>query len=120
MYKPNKQLREILVACVKPECLQKVTEDLVHSIMGYNLDNFTIIPDYAVTGKHINLTLSPENFDEVIECGKWYPRDRFDGNPCEYILLEMCMTDYVEASVKDERAHHLWDSTTHFMYIKKP
>ncbi len=119
MYKPNKQLREILVACVKPECLQKATEALISNLFEYNDHRFAISGDVTTTGEDITLFVSPKNFDEVLECGKWYPREKFDDNPCDYILIEVDER-HVHCAHHDCDRHTLWNTTTHFMYIKKP
>ena len=118
MYQPNKQLREILVACVKPKYLQSVTERAIEIILVYDGNKLIIQPHESVTKNSIELELNVTNFDEVLECGKWYDREKFDGNPCDYIVVEQCGDEGVnyDANV----AHALWNSTTHFMYIKKP
>lgn len=120
MFQPNKELRAILVAAVKPESLQVVTEHLISSIMEHNLDYFTISDEFSVTGKYIHLTLSPENFDEVLEFGKWYPREKFDGNPCDQMLLEFDSKGDVISSDRAPWNKGLYSDTVKFMYIKKP
>ena len=126
MYQPNKQLREILVACVKSEHLQQVIERLVESVFVYINDDglFSITPKESVTGKYINIEVDKTNFDEVLECGKWYPREKFDGNPNDYLLVEFDMNDvcglqYI-VSHKGSDLHNLLATANKFMYIKKP
>ena len=121
MFKPNKQLREILVACVKSEHLQRVNERLVESVFVYVNDDglFSIKPEESVTGKYINIEVDKTNFDKVLECGRWYPSELFDGNPCDYILLEINSDGFVDSSSIDLNTF-LHNTTEYFMYVKKP
>ena len=120
MYQPKKQLRAILVACVKPECLQQVIERLIEEVFVYTNDDkmFSIKPEESLTGKYINIEVDANNFNERLTCHKWYPCDRFDGNPEHYGLLELVDEDYCIMSQLGNTV--LYPTTTHFMYIKKP
>ena len=120
MYQPKKQLRAILVACVKPECLQKVVERLIEDVFVYvNEDKiFSIKPEESVTGKYINIEVDKTDFNERLTCFNWYTRDRFDGNPEDYGLLELVDEDYCIVSQLGNKV--LYPDTTHFMYITKP
>lgn len=119
MHQPNKQLRAILVACVKPEKLQKVTESLISTVFEYNGDYFIIGADVSITGGNITLVVSPKNFDEVLELGKWYDREKFDGNPCNHILIEIDKNGCASGSYSIGN-NGLWEDTVMFMYIKRP
>lgn len=122
MYKPNKQLRVILTTCVKPNHLQGVIERLIEEVFVYpNGDNlFCIKSDESVTGKYINIEVDKSNFDEVLECGKWYPREKFDKNPCNHILLEFDSDGYASSSTRAPWNTDLYSNTVKFMYVEKP
>lgn len=120
MFQPNKELRAVLVAAVKPEFLQDVTERIIEHIMVYNNHQFCILYDKTTTGSGIVLNLSPKNFDEVLEFGKWYPREKFDKNPCNHILLEFDSDGNVICSHCTPWNTDLYSDTVTFMYVKKP
>ena len=120
MYRPKKHLRAILVACVKPEYLQRVVERLVEDVFVYVNDDkvFSIKPEESLTGKYINIEVDKTDFNEELGCNKWYSRDKFDGNPEGHLLLELVEEDYCIVSHLGNSV--LYPTTTHFMYITKP
>lgn len=62
----------------------------------------------------------PKTDIEIIEAKpyKWYPREYFDGNPNNYILLEHDESPFPTMSVSGRSARCLGDDTKWFMYIE--
>ncbi len=54
----------------------------------------------------------------------WYEREKFDGNPNGYLLVERCEDedglDYFDLSEDGRAKTYLRLETTHFMYIEWP
>lgn len=118
MFVPNQILRNILCMTVKPEYLKVVTERFVDMVTVYNLTYCDISAEESVTDQPIGFTLTVANFDETLECGKWYDREKFDGNPDDHILLE-CDEGGVTYS-RNYSVSELCHDTVKFMYIERP
>ena len=79
-----------------------------------------LIPNYRTKCKvELQLKLNKGNFDDLLEPNEWHARDKFDGNPCSYWIVE---NDGIITRLfdKEEKLHRLGALTKTFLYIVPP
>lgn len=119
MLKLNENIVEFLKKTVKPDCVDRLISDIERNATYFMKGQANHVPLYKdVTDIKLSIYLTGDDFHEELETHIWYPREKFDGNPNDYILIEMYDNGSVDAY--SEKLHRLSNITTHFMYIERP
>lgn len=119
MLKLNENIVEFLKTTVKPDCVDRLISDIERNATYFMKGQANHVPLYKdVTDIKLSIYLTGDDFHEELEPYKWYPPEKFDGNPNDYILIEMYDDGSVDAY--SEKLHRLSNITTHFMYIERP
>lgn len=78
---------------------------------------------HTVHGIGFNIIVHQHEIEEEVEPYVWYEREKFDGNPNNYLLVERKTDigmDHNWCDIHNHTFHDLCSHTTHFMYIEKP
>ena len=119
MLKLNENIVVFLKTTVKPDCVDRLISDIERNATYFMKGQANHVPLYKdVTDIKLSIYLTGDDFHEELEPYKWYPPEKFDGNPNDYILIEMYDDGSVDAY--SEKLHRLSNITTHFMYIERP
>lgn len=130
-YKLSDRLNAFLNDNVLPKFKGEVEQELLTWREDFDKEtiNLLIFSHRTTHGFAITVTVGQSDFVvvEPLKPRVWYPREKFDGNPNQWMLVERTMDDkglddfyFYEESGGDEPLYQLWDNTTHFMYIDKP
>ena len=131
-FKLKQPAMDLLKATVKPEMLDSFVEVILfearksadrdgHDSFYFNYDVSTFYCKFK--NQRIEITFNQDDFEVVDELKPcvWYPREEFDGNPNEYLLVEVIRNgeSYRTSFCKDD-LDSLCFGATHFMYLEKP
>ena len=148
-YRLKDKRRELLKAFVRSDQLERVIGDIEFAAE-YETKTNVFLPDGKSVGywnvihtikkndlkaKMISVKIKFEENDfdiilppEPLKLNVWYEKERFDGNPNGYLLVEVCVSNggavnYAAAyAPKDgfKTANFLGLLTTHFKYLEPP
>ena len=118
MLKLKKNVREFLKANVKPDHFDKVVKYIETEATRDLKYYWAIAEEESVFNKQVDFRLMVNDFEEVeeLKTGVWYPRERFDGNPKNYLIIER--NKYNNYSLFDFDRDTLLIETWFFMYLE--
>ena len=120
MLKLKKSVREFLKANVKPDHFDKVVKYIETEATRDLKYYWTIAEEESAFNKRVDFRLMVNDFEEVEELkpNVWYTKDKFDGNPKDYWLVEIgnCNTGHIFKG--EGKNKYLGGATIHFMYIE--
>lgn len=125
-YKLSDKLNAFLTDNMLPQYKGEVEQELLNWREDFNHETInTVIFSHKTThGFAITVTVGQSDF-VVIEPLKpyvWYEREKFDGNPNKYVVLERDNRGRYDSfsTYAQGKDAFLQNNTTHFMYIEKP
>lgn len=102
-----------------PWITEKVLNDCVRKYKEFSYTNILLEnPSYAaIVTERIHIDPSEIEEKEILLLDTWYPKDKFDGNPENFILIEEYEKGHVNIFYKEEHIHSLSANTKRFRYI---
>ena len=127
-YKLSDKLNALLTDTVISQYKETVEKGIIQS---FEESDFLLAKSFFVDGKRavhgfdFDVTIKRSDLVEIEQLKPyvWYPREKFDGNPNDYLLAEKFPSalSFEEAfNLCWKKIHILANNTTHFMYIEKP
>ena len=119
-YKLNDDVKDFIKSIVKPEFVDDYITDIENKAK--DIENLKIGINCGFTKSGISLTIylyRNDRFTTVEELNPyvWYPAEKWNGNPNNYILVEM--TDNGNIYCVEEHPDRLYTHATHFMFLKR-
>ena len=121
MLKLKKNIINFLKVNIKPICLERTIRGIeADASLNGCANHWRIVESQSIHGVRIDFDLSKDCFEEVEELkpNVWYTKDKFDGNPKDYWLVEIgnCNTGHIFKG--EGKNKYLGEATIHFMYIE--
>ena len=120
MLKLKKNVREFLKANVKPDHFDKVVKYIETEATRDLKYYWAIAEEESVFNKQVDFRLMVNDFEEVEELKLyvWYPREKFEGNPNKYWLVESDSKKHCKIYTAPYQTERLSPTADYFMYIE--
>lgn len=121
MLKLKENALNFLKANIKPECLEECVKGIEANASLYGCANHWRISNYqTIHGVSIDFGLPKDCFEEVEELKLyvWYPREKFEGNPNKYWLVESDSKKHCKIYTAPYQTERLSPTADYFMYIE--
>lgn len=121
MLKLKKNVVDLIKANVKPEFVDHHIEMLIENPPSPTWSSRLWFDScHTIHGKTIYFNLTKDDFEEVedLKPYKWYPREKWNGNPERYWVLERTVDLDSPLNDMPQRIDCIRSLTTHFMYIE--
>ena len=126
-YKLSDKLNAFLTDNVLPQFKDAIEKKILTSFNESDIllaKTFQVDANKTVYGIEFCIDLMRKDLVEIEQLKPyvWYPREKFDGNPNDYFLVETGIAEemYYVSYGMEHNLHLLKGDATHFMYIEQP